>query len=95
MITDQFLNNNDLTYAVRRTEDVEPLVEEIKARKAAGHVGSSDMKLAASFPMTVIENYLVMAGITFAEFLADTTHANRMMTDPDLRYFRVWEGRVV
>lgn len=89
----RFLNNNDQTYAIQRTQDVEPVIEFAKARRAAGDVGSKDMKLAAEFPAVIIENYINRAGITFAEFMRDQVHVKRMLADPDLKHFRIWEGR--
>lgn len=89
-----FLNNNDFTYAVKHVEDAEPLIELNKDRRSSGIVGSSDMKHAAEFPAVVVENYCNTKGITFKQFMEDSSHAIAMLNDPDLRYFRIWEGRV-
>ena len=56
--------------------------------------GSDELKHIAEFPMTVIETYINKAGITFSEFMSNEVHAKRMISDPDLKGFRVWGGRV-
>jgi hypothetical protein len=93
MINTQFLSNGENKYAVKRVEDVEPLIEHAKTLRAAGAVGTKDMKHAAEFPATVVENYIARKGITFAEFMADESHVRALLNDPDLKGFRIWEGR--
>jgi hypothetical protein len=93
MVKTELLSNGEGKYAVKRTEDVSGLIESIKQRRTAGGVGSKEMRLAAEFPATVIENYINRIGITFAEFMADSSHATRLLNDPDLKGFRIWEGR--
>lgn len=61
-------------------------------RRATGEVGSKDMKLAASVPGIFIVKYCNDHGITFAEFMRDPKHADRLLADPALAHFRVWTG---
>jgi hypothetical protein len=56
--------------------------------------GSSDMKLAASLPMVLVERYCNDNGITFHEFCQGQDHIRRMLNDPSLKAFRVWPGKV-
>jgi len=79
---------------VNRVQDVEPIVNHAAALRQSGEVGSRDMKLAATLPGVVVEQYLATNGITFREFCQDEIHAKRMLNDPALSAFRVWEGRL-
>jgi hypothetical protein len=78
---------------VARQQEVSALIEHNAARRNNGDVGSSDMKLAAEIPMIAVEAYCSSAGITFQQFLDDSTHVKRMLSDPNLSKFRVWQGR--
>ena len=42
----------------RRSQDVEPVLEECKALASIGAVGSSELRHAARIPVAVIENYV-------------------------------------
>lgn len=77
-----------------RVQDCEPIVERTKALHNEGHHGSSDMKLAASLPMVLVERYCNDHGITFHDFCNGPEHIKRMLNDPSLSHFRVWKGRV-
>ena len=78
---------------VNRIQDVEPIVNDAAARRQVGAVGSSDMKLAATIPQVIVEQYMATNGITFREFCQNDEHVKRMLNDPALSAFRVWEGR--
>ena len=52
------------------------------------------MKLAASLPFVMVENYLNDKRITMAEFMRDRSHVRAMLNDPALSHFRVWPGKV-
>jgi hypothetical protein len=90
--TTRIIDNNE-GIVIARQQDVEPMLDYARGRRIAGDTGSGDMRLAAEFPMIVVENYCNQAGITFEQFLADPAHAKRMLGDPSLSGFRVWQGR--
>jgi hypothetical protein len=77
-----------------RVQDCTPIAEKTKALHNEGYHGSSDMRLAASLPMVLVERYCNDNGITFHEFCAGQEHIKRMLNDPALSHFRVWPGRV-
>lgn len=77
-----------------RTVDVEPVIEANKSLRSAGAVGGGDIRHAASVPGIVIEQYCKTHGISFSEFVGDPVHIRRMLNDPDLSGFRIWQGRV-
>lgn len=85
-------SDNGLTF--ERVQDVEPILEFAHNLRSVGEVGSSEMRHAASIPMVLVEAYCNDQHITFEEFMADNRHVNRMLNDPALRAFRIWEGRV-
>lgn len=74
-------------------QDCTPILEDAKARHAAGAIGSSEMRHAARLPMAIIEQYCNTNGITFREWMTDPAHLRRMLTDPDLSGFRIWDGK--
>ena len=81
------------TTAIERVQDCTPIVERTHALRAAGEVGGREMRHAASFPAVIVEQYINATGITFGEFLSNQEHVKRMLSDPALKAFRVWEGR--
>lgn len=52
------------------------------------------MKHAARIPFALIENYLAVHGIDMHEFETNPVHIKRMLSDPALSHFRIWQGRV-
>jgi hypothetical protein len=85
---------DDDTITVHRQQDVEPALEDAKARHNAGLFGSSDYKHAAELPFVLIENYCEQHGITFREWMANPEHVKRMCNDVSLSGFRIWPGRL-
>lgn len=77
-----------------RVQDCDPIAERTKALHNEGLHGSSEMRLAASLPMVLVERYCNNAGISFAEFMQGEEHIRRMVNDPSLSHFRVWPGKV-
>lgn len=88
------LHDLDGGIAIETVQDVEPILKACRALRDAGAGGSGEMRLAASFPMVVVETYCNTRGISFRDFMADPKHAEAMCNDPDLSKFRIWEGRV-
>lgn len=74
--------------------DLRKVADHCANLRAVGATGSKDMKLAASVPGIFIQKYLNDHGVTFAQFMRDPQHADRLLADPALAAFRVWEGRV-
>lgn len=83
------------TLVVKRIQDVDPVLRAVREERAAtgGRSRSGDMMHAASLPMIVIEQYCNANGLTFQEWMNNPEHARRMLNDPALAAFRVWEGR--
>lgn len=75
-------------------QDCTPIAEYAKARHNEGLTGSSDMRLAASVPFVVIEDYLNRNNITLDQFTKDQSHIKRLLSDPALEHFRIWKGRL-
>lgn len=69
-------------------QDVEPILELAKEELRTGRNTTGDIRKAATFPAAVVETYLNVHGVTFAEFLGDPIHARRMFQDPALADFR-------
>lgn len=75
-------------------QDCTPIAERAKAMHREGRHGSADMRLAADFPLVIVEKYCNDAGITVEEWMRDATHMRRMLNDPGLSDFRIWPGRI-
>jgi hypothetical protein len=79
---------------VNRVQDCEPVLDLTSSLRAAGAFGSSEMRHCATIPAVVIEQYCNTHQISFQEWMSNPVHVERMLADPDLKYFRVWGGRV-
>lgn len=88
------LHEHDGKLTFQRVQDVEPILDFAHDLRAAGRVGSSEMRHAASIPMVLVEAYCNDRGIEFREFMNNPAHQRAMLNDPALRAFRIWEGRV-
>ena len=77
-----------------RVQDCNAIAERCKTQASQGITGSSDMKLAASIPLVIVEAYMNNAGITMQEFSSNKEHIRRMLQDPALAHFRVWNGKI-
>ena len=93
-IATRFLGGDEGKFAIHRRQDCSPILEHCHALRESQAVGSADMKLAATFPQVAVENYLAVNNVSWHEFLQNPEHANRMMNDPALSKFRIWEGQV-
>lgn len=88
------LHELDGGFAIEIVQDVEPYLDQCRRLRDAGAGGSDEMRLAASFPPIVIDTYCNRRGISYREFMIDPQHGENLCNDPDLRFFRIWEGRV-
>lgn len=52
------------------------------------------MRHAARIPYVVIEQYLATHGIDLHEFHTNPVHVKRMLNDPALAGFRIWQGKL-
>jgi hypothetical protein len=75
-------------------DDLKAVADHCAALRGAGAIGSHDMKHVARVPAFIVQKYINDNGITFAEFMREPKHADRMLADPALQAFRVWEGRI-
>jgi hypothetical protein len=75
------------------SQDCDPIVEEVKRMRQVGDGKmSKDLWHAAKFPEVIVETYCNQAGITFSEFMQNKIHVKRMLNDPALSAFRVYQG---
>lgn len=86
--------DNNGTLIVQRTQDVQEIIDRCQTLANAGQGRGKDMHLAADLPMGVIETYCNENGITFSEWMQNPIHVKRMLNDPALSKFRIWQGRV-
>lgn len=90
------LHYADGKYHITATQDCTPYAERAHALRTAGAIGDQEGlgRRAASFPNVLVEQYCHNNGITFQEWMQNPVHATRMLNDPALKAFRVWEGTV-
>lgn len=86
------IDDNKTVY--ERSQDCQPVLDLTSTLRSIGAVGSNEMRHCASIPAVVVEHYCNVNGVSFHEFVNNPVHAERMLADPDLKAFRVWEGRV-
>lgn len=88
------IHEHDGALTFERVQDVEPILKFAHNQRVSGDVGSSEMRHAASLPMVLVEAFCNDEKITFQEFMGNPKYVERMVNDPALRAFRIWEGRV-
>jgi len=79
-------------------EEIDGALEACKMQREIGATGDKEMPKLASYPTWLVEQYCIVNGITFAEWMQNPVHVQRMLRDPQLSGFRVDErkvGRVV
>ena len=91
---DTKFHKQDGKFIVENKQDVEPFIRQAAVdRETLGEVPGLGYKIG-TIPAVVIQDYLNTVGITFEEFMKDDTHIYRIMSDPDYKKFRVWEGKL-
>jgi hypothetical protein len=75
-------------------QDCTEIAEFCAEQRAKGHTGSGEMKHAAMIPEVMVQAYCNNNRITFRDFMVDKTHIKRLLADPALKAFRIWEGKV-
>lgn len=79
---------------LNRIQDVEPVIQYAKDARSIGATGSSEMRHAARVPAVLVESYCNRNGITMHEFMANDDHVSRLLNDPAIAPFRIWQGKV-
>jgi len=75
-------------------QDCTPIYEDATRRRNEGMTGTKEMRHAARFPAVLVEKYCNENGVTFHEFMGNKVHVRRMLGDPALMGFRIWECKV-
>lgn len=78
-------------------DDLHAVADYCKARQNSdlrGATGDKDMRVLAEIPGIIIQQYCNDHQVSFAEFMRNPEHANRMLNDPALSAFRIHRGRV-
>lgn len=52
------------------------------------------MRVLAEVPAIIVQQYMNDHGVSYAEFIRNPEHAQRMLNDPALSAFRIHRGRV-
>ena len=86
--------NHDGSLTTGTVQDCEPILERTKTLHSEGMHGSSEMRLAASIPVVVVEKWCNDNGVSYQELSRSPELKRRMLNDPSLGLFRVWKGRV-
>lgn len=79
---------------VRRTQDVEPILEHNKRLATAddGYSPSRDVRRVASIPLAVIEQWRAEGFDLLGQY--DPKELRRRLNDPDNRFFRTAPGKL-
>lgn len=91
----EYIDGEGNTFHVKRTQDVEPVLDLNKAQQAAGEGASKDGVFwhVGRIPTVVLENWAKEAGVgVFDDEFEEVLF--RKLNDPDFRSLRVKTGRV-
>lgn len=80
-------------FVIAKTQDVEAVVEDAKARHNAGatQTGMGD-RHAMRVPLILIDAWARKKGLTYGEVMRDQALLKQFVEDPDNADFRVWKG---
>lgn len=87
-------NDGNGTLTFERFQDCTAIAENAKRQQTQGVTGTADMKLAATLPFIMVEAYMNANNIDMHEFLNNREHIRRMVNDPALAHFRIWNGKI-
>lgn len=90
----KFHHDDDGRLVIENVQDCTPIAEYAKSRQREGLHGSSEMRLAGSIPLVMVEKYCNDNGITYPEWSGNKEHIRRMLQDPALAHFRIWPGKL-
>jgi hypothetical protein len=77
---------------INRAQDVEPVLDLLSGMRQITNGKGETFWWVGEIPNAIVEKYLNENGVTYQEFLADKTHVNRILKNPDYKKFRVLEG---
>lgn len=92
LITRAYVDGDNLT--LNRVQDVEPILSRVANMRSVGDVGTSEMKIAGIVPKVIVEAYCQKWGISLHDFMVDDAHCKRLLEDPSLSAYRVWQGKL-
>jgi len=93
-VAEKWNMDGDGNITVQRQQFVADHVDYCKARANEGLHGLPDFKLKASIPVTVVEAYCRINGITLQEFMTNREHTRRIVNDPNFADLRIAPGRM-
>ncbi len=103
IIIDAWFEDGEDTLIVNVGQDVEPIVEENKARQSSGHDGfnqARNMRQIGEIPDTVLYGWLIADGLVpnLYQALPDKRERSawlkKKLRDPDNRFFKTVPGRI-
>lgn len=74
--------------------EVQAIRDNCAALRGVGHVGSKDMKLAASVSGWIILDWCNKKGVSWGRFMRESDLRVLFLDDPDNADFRIWEGKI-
>lgn len=86
------LTATDDQLVIDRTQDVEPILDDVKARRDAGLVGSGDMRHVCRVPTVVLEAACNEAGVDMSDRDAVREIIFNKVSSGDWAKFQVHEG---
>lgn len=86
-------DENEKTFTIQSRQDVEPILESVKANVTGGKNKAGDLYLAGSFPPVVVLAWLKARGLDLRDFGREDVR-REFLNDDAHSAFRVWKGRV-
>lgn len=89
----KFHDHGDGKFTIAKTQDVEAVVEDAKARHNLGatRTGMGD-RHAMRVPIIVIDAWARARGLTYGEVMRDPALLKAFVEDPENGDFRIWKG---
>jgi hypothetical protein len=74
-------------------DDIEVIRQHCKHMRDTGQIGDPDMRNYGLIPKIFIQMYMNNNGVSWADFCRVPDHYKRLLNDPALKDFRIYEGR--
>ncbi len=89
-------HTQDDNLIIERVQDFGAVLKSVKQHKEVMSSKPVDGLgyYVGEIPGLVIEQYMKAHGVSYAEFINNDEHVNRIVKDPNYKDFRVWEGRI-